>query len=427
MKQKNLILIAVAVVCGLVAAVLTSRLSAGGSKAKTEDLVEIPVAAKDIPIGSKIAAKDVEQLFVKKKFPKDAVPPAYIADTQEMVDKRTMRPIRQGETINPADISATGFLAPPDGHVLMTAPISLERGASGFALPGARVMVIASKKSNKKNLDIVFPIFVDTLILAVDTNPSAPQANQNGQNGQNGQGGSSSTNGFQQMSMISFAVTPEDSVLLSMAADGATLRLALPDQDEKKKEEVVEHYKKMIPTREAMERIFADNWDHEKTPKSDENAGPRYEIVKVKVPTETIESGTEITEEILAKKFKEIEFPKEFVLTGAAADDKDLIEKFASADLAPGLIAPKAHLSKTKPIKPNTVVTKDTFAAAKTEVPESEVTYPKGETDNTPQAIKREYTYVTVHTASGKVIHKYEVLAGGKTKYVGVVTPGLDD
>jgi hypothetical protein len=60
-------------------------------------------------------------------------------------------------------------------------------------------------------------------------------------------------------------------------------------------------------------------------------------------------------------------------------------------------------------------------------VPESEVTYPKGETDNTPQAIKREYTYVTVHTASGKVIHKYEVLAGGKTKYVGVVTPGLDD
>ena len=31
------------------------------------------------------------------------------------------------------------------------------------------------KKSQKKNMEIVFPLFLDVMVLAVDTNPSAPQ------------------------------------------------------------------------------------------------------------------------------------------------------------------------------------------------------------------------------------------------------------
>lgn len=227
------------------------------------------------------------------------------------------------------------------------------------------------------------------------------------------------------MNMISFAVTPEDAILLTMAADGATLRLALPEQDEKKKEVVIDGFKKMVPTREQMAKIFADNWDDEKKPKSEENQ-PKLELVKVKVPAETIEAGTEITEEVLAKKFKEVEFPKDFLPAGAATEDKDLAEKFASHDLAAGLLASKAYLSKTKPVKPNEVVTKDSFAASKVEVSESDVAFPKGETDSLPVPVKKDYTYVRVVTAQGTVVHKYEVTPKGNV-YVGVVTPGLND
>lgn len=427
MKQKNLILIAVAVVCGAVAAVLVAtQLNAkGASTAKVEELVDIPVAARDIPIGTRIPAKDVEKYFTIKKFPKEAVPPQYVADTQELVDKRTMRPIRMGETLNPADISATGFIAPPDGHVLFTAPITLERGASGFALPGTRVMVIATKKSQKKNIDIVFPLFLDVLVLAVDTFPSAPPANPQGGGGQPPQGGGATAAGFQAMSMVSFAVTPEDSILLNMAADACTLRIALPDQDEKKKDPVVEMYKAMRPTNQEIRRIFADDWSHEKKPTEEENT-PKLEMAKVKVPAEKIEEGAEITDEVLEKKFKLVDFPKAYLADGAAYEDKDLIGKFAVADLVAGMIAPKDHLAKTRKAKVNPVVSTGEFAASKASVPEGDVAFPKGETDTLPVPAKKEYTYVKIVTPQGTVVHKYEVTAKGNV-YVGVVTPGLND
>lgn len=427
MKQKNLILIAVAVVCGLVAAVLTSRMSAGGSKQKVEDFVEVPVAAKDIPIGTKIAAKDVEQYFTKKKFPKDAVPPAYVADTQEMVDKRTMRPIRMGETVNPLDISATGFLAPPPGHVLMTAPITLEHGASGFALPGARVTVLATKKSQKLNKDIVFPLFLDVLILAVDTNPAPPQANPQGGNGQPNGGGASAA-GFQQMNMMSFAVTPEDSLLLSQAADTAVLRVTMANQDEKEKDAVIQNYAKLRPTPDEIRRIFADDITPGASGPQTAPSTPKVETVTVKVPTEPIEAGTEITDEVLEKKFKEVEYPKEFLPAKVATDDKDLRGKYTIADLTPQLLTPAAHLSKSPPKKPdNPVVGAGVVAGAKAEAPENDVATPKGETDGLPTPPKKEYVYVTVHTAQGKKVFKYEVKADGRKELIGEVTAGLDE
>jgi Flp pilus assembly protein CpaB len=425
MKQKNLILIAIAVVCGLVAAVLTSRMSAGGSKVKPEDFVEVPVAAKDIPIGTKILAKDVELWIVKKKFPKDAVPPAFVSDTQELVDKRTMRPIRQGETINPADISATGFLAPPAGHVLLSAPINLERGASGFALPGARVIVIATKKSVKLGKEIVFPLFLDALVLAVDTSPTAPQANPNDQS--NGGGSNGSGNGFKTMSMFSLAVTPEDSVLLSMAADSATLRLALPPQDEKEKEKLLETYTKLRPSPEQIRKIFAD----ELSPENDQNGptpGARVETVTVIVPTEPIEVGTHLTAEVLGEKFQEIEFPKEYLPGQVATTEAELLNKYVTVELLPKLLTPTTHLAKSPPKKEtNPVVGTGVISGVKVDSPDVDVATPKAETDGTPQQAKKEYVFVTVHTAQGKKIYKYEVKPNGQKIPLGEVTPGLED
>ena len=69
----------------------------------------------------------------------------------------------------------------------------------------------------------MFPLFLDVLILAVDTNPAPPQANAQGGSGQPNGGGGSSAAGFQQMNMMSFAVTPEDSLLLSQASRGVPL------------------------------------------------------------------------------------------------------------------------------------------------------------------------------------------------------------
>jgi pilus assembly protein CpaB len=427
MKPKNLILIAVAVVCGLVAAFLTARMTAGASKPKELDMVEVPVAAKDIPIGTKLPPKDLETFFVKKNFPREAVPPNAVLTLEEMGDKRTMRTLRQGETVNTNDVNAKGFIDPPDGMVLMTTPITLDQSASGFALPGYKVMVIASKKSQKKNVEIVFPLFLDSLILAVDTSPTAPQAGgKDGQQQANGQGGGATAAGFQDVRMISLAVTPDQSVLLAMAAQSNTsLRIGLPNQDETKKQLVTDGYKHLVPTHEEILDIFADRWPDEK--KGDEQ--PKVETVKVKVPAEPLAKGTLISQEVLDKKFKAIDFPKEFLPDAGAGDDKDLLDKYATNDLVAGLMVAKAQLSKTEPKKPeeNTLPPKQdkplelVLAGAKAGHSD-EAASPKGDADTTPSDPKpKDYVYVAITTPQGKKYQKFEVTEKGN-KYVGDVT-----
>ena len=67
MKQKNLILMVVAVGCGLVAAFLTSQMS--GRSAQVEQ-VEVIVAAKDLPVGTMLGKDDLKTLVKTKKLPK---------------------------------------------------------------------------------------------------------------------------------------------------------------------------------------------------------------------------------------------------------------------------------------------------------------------------------------------------------------------
>lgn len=424
MKPKNLILIAVAVVCGLVAAFLTARMTAGASKPKDVDMVDVPVAARDIPIGTKIPPKDLETFFVMKKFPREAVPPNAVLTLEEIADKRTMRAVRQGESVNVADVNAKSFIDPPDGTVLMSTPISLDQSASGFALPGYKVVVIASKKSQKKNVEIVFPLFVDVLVLAVDTSPSAPQVNGNGggsgggntasSGGSGGQGGATAA-GFQQVSMISLAVSPVESELLAMAAQGgASLRLGLPPQDETKKKAVLDGYAELRPTNEKIRKIFADDWGDEKKPEEQ-----KEEVVTAKVPKEPLAWGTQITQEVLDKKFKDVEFPKGLVPESAVTDEKDLLDKYATAELVPSLLVAKPHLSKTEPKKAEPQIIREpkpgeqlVLAGAKAGF-NDEAASPKGETDTTKAVVKKEYVYVTITTPQGKRVQKYEVTPKG--------------
>ena len=428
MKPKNLILIGVAVVCGLVAAFLTAQMTAGaGKKAAPVDMVEVPVAAKDIPIGTKMPKTELEAFFVKKNFPKEAVPPSAILSVDDIGDKRTMRTIRQGETVGANDVNAKGFIDPPDGMMLMTTPISLDQSASGFALPGYKVVVIATKRSQKKNVEIVFPLFLDALILAVDTSPSAPQAGGNG-NGQQAQGGQAATAaGFQSVSMISFAVTPEESILLAMAARSeATLRIGLPNQVEDKKKVVIDGYEKLMPTRDQILDYFADRWPDDKKDGTTEPVKP--ETVKVKVPSEAVTAGTQLTQEVLDKKFKTVEYPKDFVLEAAAGEDKDLLDKFAHADLVPTLLVPKAHLGKEAPKKVEPMIIREVkpgeqmvLAGAKAGHGDDAAS-PKGDTDTSGGEPKpKEYVFVLLNTPQGRKYQKFEVTEKGN-KYVGDVT-----
>jgi len=421
MKQKNLILVAVAVVCGLGAALLTTTMSAkpGGKQIET---VKVPVAAMDIPIGTRFTKESLEKFFTSKDFPKDAVPPSSIQKVEDLDQKRILRQITKGNMVDTRDVNATGFIEPPPGTVLMSTPISLDQAASGFAIPGTRTVVMASKRSAKKNKEFVFPLLIDSLVLAVNTNLGAPVVS-------NGTGDSQTTAaGFQQVSMISLAVTPSEAKMLTMASQGgATLRLGLPSMDEEARAKVIEEFRKEQPTSEQIFKIFADDFDDEKKV---EQTAPALETIKVLVPKEAIEAGTALNVENLEAKFKIIDFPKEHVPAGTVTDAKEMNGRYTATDLQPGLMVHKQHLSLTPPKKPeNPVAAKGEVAAAKAEasVADYAVAQDKMYMDGGPAPKpKAEFNYVTIYTPQGKKVHKYEKTKNGNV-FVGEVTPGLDD
>src|SRR5947209_5113114 len=112
MKQKNVILMVVAVGCGLVAAFLTSQMSA---KTVVEQ-VDVVVAAKDIPVGTTIPREDLDKWVKVVKRPKDGLPPQYLTVKEDLIDKRLSRPIRIEETFNPQDLLKGGNITLPPGH-----------------------------------------------------------------------------------------------------------------------------------------------------------------------------------------------------------------------------------------------------------------------------------------------------------------------
>jgi len=272
MKQKNLILVAVAVGCGLVAAFLTTQI---GAKPAQSEQYEVPVAAKDLPVGTKLSKDDIDQLVVMKKIPKDALPAAFAATKEEMADKRLARTIRMGETFNPQDLTTSVTLTPPPGMDVMTIQGNAEKSVAGFAGPGSKVDILAAVRQRSSEKTTVFVLLTDMLVLAIDSNKDYPNGQQT----------------FANLSTVSLAVDPEQALLLHGAINrGADLRLVLRHPD---KAPVTQ----MLP-REEIWKILSDDT----SPRG--GADSKTETVKLPVAIEDLPAGTQLTSDVIAKKFK---------------------------------------------------------------------------------------------------------------------------
>src|SRR5215207_4511317 len=192
MKQKNVILMVVAVGCGLVAAFLTSQMAS-----KPVEQIEVVVAANDLPVGTVFTKEAMEKVVKTKKVPKDALPPVFITNKDELLDKRLSRPMRAEETLNPNDLNKG--IALPDGHDLVSLAIGASNAASGFVVPGSRVDVMASLRLD--NTLKVFDLMVNTLV--VNVNHDMANANKGGV--------------YADLNQVGFALTPKQSKVLELA------------------------------------------------------------------------------------------------------------------------------------------------------------------------------------------------------------------
>lgn len=405
MAQRNLLLMVVAVGCGLGAAFLTTRISA---KPKIEQ-IEVYVAAKNLPVGTVLSKEELQKnLVAKKAVPKDALPPAVEVKEEDLLDRRLTRSIQAGEFITSNALTKGSVITLPDGMDMVTLPVNTTAAVAGFVGPGTRVDVLATYRQGNR-LE-AFPLLVDMLVLAVDTHASYESTPNKG-------GGA-----FTNVSSVSFAVTQEQALILKMAEHaGCHLSLLLRNPNKKEEERYdLEQVKKRLRALILPSRVEEPSPSGDGSAPTPPASPPPVETVKVWVATDEIPAGTLLTKELLKEKFVEKEIPKEFA-SGAISDPSAAIGQLALKTmvtrnqwLSEGMLGPP-------PPKPAPL---DEFQPPKTEVagqtkPPSTQTEPKQPTPPPRRPIRE----IAVHTANRTEIYRYEEVRPGEWRLKEKVTP----
>jgi Flp pilus assembly protein CpaB len=219
MKPKTMMLMVVAVGCGLAASYMTSRLLAERNGSPQEEpKVTVLVAKTKVPAW--IPIKDPAQYFEQKELPESAVPKKALKEFDKVKDQRLAQPLSEGEfphedkLVNSEQVGLIAKL--PSGMRAIALKVNAESLAGGFVLPGFRVDVLSTLRNGTSD-SVAKIILQNMLVLAVDTNA---QRDPN----------SSSMLG----STVTLAATPEEAQRLSLAAAMGELRLTLRTPDDNK-------------------------------------------------------------------------------------------------------------------------------------------------------------------------------------------------
>jgi pilus assembly protein CpaB len=221
MKPKTMILMVVAIVCGLGASYMTSRLLAEREEQPTVvqvappvEKVTLVVAKKPLPIGQMI--KNAKNLFVEKSFVKEDAPKDCIGDWKSLEGKVLKRSLRTGDHVFADDISdRPQTLEVPPGMRALGLPVNLASIASGFAsLPGSRVDIIWNYRGPNPTQTFAMKLLQNVLVLAADTQDGTPETRA------------------LPASVVTVAVTPEDAERVGLAMENGTFRLVLRRPDD---------------------------------------------------------------------------------------------------------------------------------------------------------------------------------------------------
>jgi pilus assembly protein CpaB len=156
MRPKSLLLLALALGCGLVASIGISQVMDhnGNNQAKLE-MVPIYVALHNINLGDPIDAK----MLSLQEWPKDKVPHGAISTLEGLQGRRPRTTIIEGEPILEGKLLAHGELADPIRQIpksmrLYTIKVDAEKSAAGLLGPGDRVDVqLFVRKDQRTGVD----------------------------------------------------------------------------------------------------------------------------------------------------------------------------------------------------------------------------------------------------------------------------------
>lgn len=207
MKPKAYIFAGLAVVCGLGASYMTSRLLAERTPDEPEK-VEILVAKRNLNFGERIAKPD--EMFELKAVLKENEPPDAIRDYEAVKGKIMKSTRNKGDHITAANLYDKDPLDIPEGHVAVGLPVSLATTAHGLAsLPGSRVNLILTMRGQNPREGTSRVLLQNVLVLAADG-----RINREGEI-------------IAPAQVVTFALNQKDALKVSLAKELGTLSLSL--------------------------------------------------------------------------------------------------------------------------------------------------------------------------------------------------------
>ena len=152
MRPKSLMLLVLALGCGLVASIGISQVMDRNSRRPVAETTPIYIALHNINLGDPIDASMVSL----QEWPKDKAPPGAISQLEDLEGRRPRATIIQGEPLLDGKLLAPGQLADPitsipKGFRLKTISVDAEKSAAGLLSPGDRVDVQLFVKRDERN------------------------------------------------------------------------------------------------------------------------------------------------------------------------------------------------------------------------------------------------------------------------------------
>lgn len=218
MKPKTLILMIVAVVCGLAASYMTSKVLSE-QKAQEVEKVSVLVARRNLAMGTLIS--DPEKLFEEKQFTKGEEPKKAIRDFEELKGQRLNKPLTAEQFVTADDLNSkdkdglSAFMR--KGMRAVGLNVNAASVVGGFVLPHSHVDIVSvvTNPNGEVNAKIILQ---NILVLAVDQNASRPDDKQ-----------------AVIATTVTVQVTPDQAEKLALADKMGTLRLILRSFDDEEK------------------------------------------------------------------------------------------------------------------------------------------------------------------------------------------------
>ena len=188
MPNRNWILLAIAVVIGLVAVLIANAWFSGvedrqEQTAQRQELTRIVVASAPVEFGARLSQQNVRL----QDWPANAVPQGAFTAMPEALknDRVALRALVPGEPVLASNVSGTDGRATlaallPAGMRAVSVPVNDVRGVSGFVLPGTMVDVLLTRRipgEGATNEDMRADVILENVrVLAIDQVASDKQA-----------------------------------------------------------------------------------------------------------------------------------------------------------------------------------------------------------------------------------------------------------